>query len=96
MLSRDMGSSCSAGTTSAGSTPQRRSTRALLINGFVRESSLIEHLRWLYSLMIHLVSDAARAAAALYFFQSHLFNAITIQFMPPQQQTSPQCGKAGD
>lgn len=46
--------------------------------------------------MIHLVSDAARAAAALYFFQSHLFNAITIQFMPPQQQTSPQCGKAGD
>lgn len=46
VLSPVTGCSCSAATTSARSAPQRRSTRALLIKGFVRESSLIEHLRW--------------------------------------------------
>lgn len=91
MLSRDTGSSCSAATTSAGSTPRRRSTRPRLINGFIRELSLIEQLLRPRSQVVCAVSEDAHAAAALHCFRPHPFNAMTIQFVPPQQ-TSPGVG----
>lgn len=92
MLSRDTGSSCSAATTSAGSTPRRRSTRPRLINGFIRELSLIEQLLWPWSQAVCPASEAAHAAAAaLYCFRPHPSNAMTVQFVPPQQ-TSPGVG----
>lgn len=92
MLSQDTGSSCSAATTSASSAPRRRSTRPRLINGFIRELSLIEQLLWPWSPVVRLMSEAVNAAAAaLHCFRPHPFNAMTAQFVPPQQ-TSPGVG----
>lgn len=96
VLSQDTGSSCSAAaTTSASSTPRRRSTRPRLINRFIRELSLIEQLLWPRSPMARLVSEAVNAAAALHSFRPHPFNAMTSSVCAPSANV-PRCGSTGD